>query len=270
MAEIEELRNKLAKQEKLASLGLLSAGVIHEIQNPLNFVINFSKMSKKLIEDLNDIIEDNADNIDEADREDMMDIMEDLKQNIQKISEHGDRAINIVHDMLLFSRGKENEWIPTDVSALTEEFVRLSYHANRVNLKDFNSKIVEEYPEEKKTFNIVPKDFGRAILNIVNNAFYAIWERSQKEEEGYNPSLIVKVDYSNGLVVSISDNGCGMSEETKQKLFENFYTTKPAGQGTGLGMGIVRQVIVDLHKGSLDIESQEGVGTTIKISIPNA
>ena len=270
MAELEDLRDKLAKQEKLAALGLLAAGVIHEIQNPLNFVINFSKMSQKLIDELNEIVEDNADKIDEDEREDMQDIMEDLKQNIQKISEHGDRAISIIHNMLMFSRGKENEWIPTDVVALTEEFIRLSYHANRVNLKNFNAKLEEDFPEEKKMSNVVPKDLGRAILNLANNAFYALWEKAQNNEPNYNPTLSVKVEYSNGIIITISDNGSGMSEETKQKLFDNFFTTKPAGQGTGLGMGIVRQIIFDIHKGTMEIESQEGIGTTVKIIIPDA
>ena len=271
MAELEELRNNLAKQEKLASLGLLSAGVIHEIQNPLNFVINFSKISKKLIDDLNEIVEDNADNINAEDHEEVAEILEDLAQNIQKITEHGERAISIVQNMLMFSRGKENEWIPSDVAALTEEFVRLSYHANRVNLKGFNAKIEEDYPEEKVMINIVPKDLGRAILNVVNNAFYAIWDKMIKEDDSsYKPTLSVKVEYCNGVTITIADNGCGMNEETKQRMFENFFTTKPAGQGTGLGMGLVQQIVVDIHKGKVEIESQEGEGTTIKLIIPNA
>ncbi|MCF0202299.1 MAG: GHKL domain-containing protein [Bacteroidaceae bacterium] len=253
------LEQHLRQQEKLASLGLLTAGVIHEIQNPLNFVINFSKMSGQIIEDLQD----------EDDPEEREALLEDLATNIKKIQEHGERAINIVHDMLMFSRGKDDEWIPTDITALTEEFVRLSYHSCRVNLKDFNATLDYNFLLDGKQYSVIPKDLGRAVLNISNNAFHALWTRSQSDKSAdYTPTFHVSLEEKDGMLqFTFRDNGCGMSDETKQRLYENFYTTKPVGQGTGLGMGIVQQ-IVEKHKGTIDLQSQENEGTTITVRVP--
>ena len=177
--EINNLKERLQKQEKLASLGILSAGIAHEIQNPLNFVINFSKMSDKLLKDLTDIVEDNADNISEEDREDLEDIVADLKENMGKIVEHGERAISIIRGILLVSRGKENEYLPTDVCKLAKEYVWLSYHAMRANHKGFNASIHEQYEEGLPQMMVIPQDLSRAILNIMNNALYAVWKKSQ-------------------------------------------------------------------------------------------
>ena len=267
--EINQLKEQLQKQEKLASLGILSAGIAHEIQNPLNFVINFSKMSDKLLKDLMEIIEDNEDKIPEEDREDLEDIVEDLKENMGKIVEHGERAISIIRGILLVSRGKENEYLPTDVCKLAKEYVWLSYHAMRANDKSFNIAIRENYQEGLPQMMVIPQDLSRAVLNIMNKACYAVKKKAETASSDYQPEVTVSVSVEGDqLIISLADNGEGMTEEVKQRLFENFFTTKPIGQGTGLGMAITRDIIENKHKGKLSFESTEGVGTTFTFIIP--
>ena len=269
MDQIEQLKEQLHKQEKLASLGLLSAGIAHEIQNPLNFVINFSKMSDKLLKDLTEIVEDNKDKLPEADREDLEDIVADLKENMSKISEHGERAISIIQGILLISRGKEGEYLPTDISKTVKEYVWLSYHAMRAKNKGFNVSIHEDYEESLPMTMAVPQDLSRAVLNIANNAFYAVWQKQDSSGEDYKPEVTVRVySHNDTICISIADNGVGMSEEVKQRLFENFFTTKPIGHGTGLGMGITRDIIENKHGGKISFDSIEGVGTTFTFIIP--
>ena len=266
---IEQLKDQVKKQEKLASLGLLIAGIAHEVQNPLNFVINFSKMSDKLLSDLSEILDDNADKLSDDDREEMEDILADLQENLKKISEHGERAVNIVRDILLVSRGKENEFIPTDICRIVKEYVWLSYHAMRANYKNFNISIHEQYQEAIPQVLVIPQDLSRAILNIMNNAFYAVWRKSQSAPAGYQPEVTVSVTSADQqIIIRMADNGEGMSDEVKAKLYENFFTTKPAGQGTGLGMGIVRDIIENKHGGSISFDSQEGEGTQFTLIIP--
>ena len=267
--QMETLREQLRKQEKLASLGLLSAGIAHEIQNPLNFVINFSKMSDKLLNDLTEIIEDNIDKLPADDSEDLADIVEDLKENMAKIVEHGERAIDIIQGILLVSRGKEGQKIPTDICKLVKEYVWLSYHAMRANNKQFNVAIHEKYQENMPLIQVIPQDLSRAVLNVTNNAFYATWRKSQTCKGVYQPELNVSVGQKEGqLVITISDNGEGMTDEVKQRLYENFFTTKPVGQGTGLGMGLTRDIIENNHGGTINFDSKEGEGTCFTFIIP--
>ena len=266
---IEELKQQLKQQEKLASLGMLSAGIAHEIQNPLNFVINFSKLSKKLLDDLTDIVEDNEDKISEEDREDIEDIMADLNENLSKIAEHGERAISIIQGILLVSRGKENEFIPSDVNKIVKEYVWLSYHAMRANHKNFNISIHEEYQDGLPMMMVIPQDLSRAVLNLMNNACYAIWTKAQTEGADYTPTIDIKVCSQNtDVYIIIADNGVGMTDEVKQHLYENFYTTKPAGQGTGLGMEITRSIVEEKHHGKLSFASEAGKGTRFTIKLP--
>lgn len=271
--QIDSLQHQLHKQEKMASLGLLSAGIAHEIQNPLNFVINFSKMSVKLLNDLEEIVEDCADKLDKDDAADLEDISADLKENLGKIQEHGERAISIIRGILLHSRGKAGEFLPTDVGQLVHEYVWLSYHAMRANDKNFNIAIQEDLQEGMPKVMIIPQDLSRAVLNVMNNACYTVKERAGKEGGAYVPTISVKVtmqqDGAEGeLTISIKDNGMGMTEEVKAKIFENFFTTKPAGQGTGLGMSITRDLITNNLGGKLLLSSQAGEGTTFSFVIP--
>jgi signal transduction histidine kinase len=221
------------------------------------------------LKDLTEIVEDNEDNLPEEDREEVEDIVADLKENLAKIVEHGERAISIIQGILLVSRGKENEYIPSDVAHIVKEYVWLSYHAMRANYKNFNISIHEEYQEGLPRIMVIPQDLSRAILNLMNNACYTVWKKAQRQGEDFKPAISVKVNVSDGeLHISIEDNGEGMTEEVKQRLYENFFTTKPAGLGTGLGMAITKDIIENKHEGTLTFDSQEGQGTTFYITIP--
>ena len=271
--QVEYLQHQLHKQEKMASLGLLSAGIAHEIQNPLNFVINFSKMSVKLLNDLQEIVEDCADKISEDDAADLEDISEDLKENLSKIQEHGERAISIIRGILLHSRGKAGEFLPTDVGQLVHEYVWLSYHAMRANDKNFNISIIEDIPENMPKVMVIPQDLSRAVLNVMNNACYTVKERAGKEGADYVPTISVKVTLQqNGtegeLTIELKDNGMGMTQEVQKEIFKNFFTTKPAGQGTGLGMSITHEIITKSLGGQLLLTSEPLVGTTFTFIIP--
>ncbi len=267
--QVESLQNQLKQQEKMATLGLLTAGIVHEIRNPLNFVINFSKLSDGLIKDLEEDLDANEDKIADDDMEDIRDIMANLNENLQKIKEHGERAISIIQNILLYSRGKEDERIPTDVCKLVKEYVWLSYHAMRANLKNFNISIEEDYEEGIPLQSVIPQDLSRAVLNVMNNACYAVWEKSQQDLPDYKPTVSVQVArQGKELVIAITDNGTGMSEEVKQRLFDTFFTTKPTGQGTGLGMYITRNIIEEKHHGRIEFDSEEGKFTTFSLIIP--
>lgn len=269
MEQIEQLKKQLQQQEKLASLGTLSAGIAHEIQNPLNFVINFSKMSDRLLGNLADIVDDNADKLAEGEREDATEIIADLKENMAKIVEHSQRAVTIIQDILLVSRGKADEFLPIDVCRLVKEYVWLSFHAMRVNCKGFNISIHEQYEEEIPPVMVIPQDLSRAVLNVMNNACYTVWKKKQSASEDYHPEVTVGVRLEGtNLIISIADNGEGMNEEVRQRLFENFFTTKPIGQGTGLGLGITRDIIENKHGGTVTFESTEGEGSTFTFTIP--
>jgi signal transduction histidine kinase len=269
MTEIDQLKQRLQQQEKLASLGMLSAGIAHEIQNPLNFVINFSKMSGKLLDDLSDIVDDNAESLPEADREDLADIVADLKENMSQILESGERAVSIIQGILLVSRGKENEYLPADICHIVKEYVRLSYHAMRANHQGFNVTLREDYQEGIPMMMVIPQDLSRAVLNVMNNACYAVWNKAQQAGDDYSPEICISVTAdSEQFVITIADNGEGMTEEVKQRLFENFFTTKPIGQGTGLGMSITRDIIENKHGGKIAFTSELGKGTTFTFTIP--
>ena len=269
MNETEQLRQQLEKQEKLASLGLLSAGIAHELKNPLDFVINYSKVSTSLMDELIDVVERNADKFSDDDRDDVDSIVSLLKDNMNKIADNGERAVSIVQGILLVSRGKENEYVPTDVCKIVKEYVHLSYHAMRANHPGFNSDIHEQYEEGLPLMMVIPQDLSRAVLNIMNNAFYAVWHKQQSEGEAYEPEVDVRVwTEDNYLMISFQDNGEGMTDEVKQRLFENFFTTKPIGQGTGLGMSITRNIIENKHGGKITFDSTLGEGTTFKFTIP--
>ena len=269
MNETEQLRQQLEKQEKLASLGLLSAGIAHELRNPLDFVINYSKVSTGLMDELLDVVKRHADKFSDDDRDDVDEIVSLLKENMKKIADNGERAVSIVQGILLSSRGKEDEYVPTDVCKIVKEYVHLSYHAMRANHPGFNSDIQEQYEEGLPLMMVIPQDFSRAVLNIMNNAFYAVWHKQQSEGEAYAPKVDVRVwTENNSLMISFQDNGEGMTDEVKQRLFENFFTTKPIGQGTGLGMSITRNIIENKHGGKITFDSTLGEGTTFKFTIP--
>ena len=274
--EIERLRMQVSSLEKLSSLGMLSAGIAHEIQNPLNFVINFSKLSAKLVEDLQDIVAEEQELLTpEAKQrvaelnEELDEIVGDLHANLQKIEEHGNRAISIIRGILLYSRGKEDEFIPTDLAKLVKEYVWLSYHSMRANYKGFNLTICEEYATDLPLQRVVPQDFSRAVLNLMNNACYAVYNKSKCVAVGFEPVISVSLRREEDQVcLQIEDNGTGMPAAIKEQIFTPFYTTKPAGEGTGLGLSITRSIIEEKHKGTIQVDSEEGKFTRFTIRIP--
>jgi signal transduction histidine kinase len=272
LQQIEHLQQQLHNQEKMASLGMLSAGIAHEIQNPLNFVINFSKMSEKLLDDLMDIVDECKEKLGDDDAEEIIEISEDLKENLSKIEEHGQRAINIIRNILLQSRGKDDEFFATDICELVHEYVWLSYHAMRANDKNFNIAIKEEYPQNMTRKMVVPQDLCRAVLNVMNNACYTVKEKETlAADKDYHPEINVKVvDGEQDFSIVVTDNGMGMNDEVRSKLFDTFFTTKPVGKGTGLGMSITNDIITKKHKGKILVDTIPGEGTTFTFIIPNS
>lgn len=266
---VEELQEQLRTQEKLSSLGMLSAGIAHEIQNPLNFVINFSKMSDSLVKDLKQAMENTLVHLPEDEKEDLDSILHDLSDNLQKIEEHGNRAIGIIRGILLYSRGKEDEYLLTDAARLTKEYVWLAYHAMRANYKNFNISIHENYEDNLPKVKLIPQDFSRVVLNVMNNACYAVWKKAQDHPTGYQPAISIELKRIAGsLMLTIGDNGEGMEKEVQEKLFKTFFTTKPIGQGTGLGMSIVKDIIENKHHGKIRFASEVGQFTRFVFLIP--
>lgn len=268
--EIERLKKQVSQQEKMASLGLLSAGIAHEIQNPLNFVINFSKLSCKLLQDMEEVLDELKDKLPADADEELREIMEDLKSNMNKIEENGNRASSVIRGILLYSRGKDDEYIPTNLCQLTKEYIWLSYHAVRANNKSFNVAIEEEYDDTLQLVKVIPQDFSRAVLNLMNNACYAVFNKSKgATETPYKPTIKVSLKKDGDKVrLTIEDNGSGITDEVKEKLYTPFFTTKPLGEGTGLGLSITKSIIEQKHNGTIELESQPNEFTRFTITIP--
>ena len=266
----EELQGQLQQSDKLASLGVLSAGIAHEIQNPLNFVINFSQMSNDMVDDLEDLFDERDIDLDSEENAEIADTLHTLRSYLAKIAEHGHRATDIIQGILLYSRGKADQFMPTDLPSLLKKYVWLSFHAMRANLADFNVTIHEVYDPQITTVDLIPQDFSRAIINLMNNACYAVWKKQQDNPPSdYVPTVTVQTALSADRVcVTIEDNGIGMSDEVKKKLFEAFFTTKPVGEGTGLGLSITRSIIEQKHQGRISFESEEGHFTRFVVEVP--
>ncbi|MEZ4906021.1 MAG: sensor histidine kinase, partial [Spirosomataceae bacterium] len=232
-----------------------------EIQNPLNFVNNFSELSIELLEEMNE-------EIDRGDIEEAKTITGDLTQNLQKINLHGRRASSIVSSMLEHSRASTGERVLTDINKLADEYLRLSYHGMRAKDKTFNAEYELMTNENLPLVNIVPQDIGRVLLNLLNNAFYAVWQRQNLT--GFSTAkVIVATQHANQqIIIRVKDNGTGMSEATKAKIFQPFFTTKPTGEGTGLGLSLSYDIITKGHGGTIEVESIEGEGSTFTIRIP--
>lgn len=266
---LEDLRNtqqQLVQREKMASLGELTAGIAHEIQNPLNFVNNFSEVSTELINE----IRDERQQPDEKRDEPLIDeILGDVEQNLQKIAHHGKRAASIVRGMLEHSRTSTGQREPTDLNALADEYLRLSYHGLRAKQKDFNAKLITDFDPTLPPVTVAGQDLGRVLLNLFTNAFHAVNERQQKEQAGYDPTVSVSIKkVAEGVDIRVSDNGTGIPEIIRQKIFQPFFTTKPTGQGTGLGLSLSYDIVTKGHNGTLTVESEEGQGTTFVITLP--
>lgn len=259
--KLKSTQAQLIQSEKMASLGELTAGIAHEIQNPLNFVNNFSEVSGEMVDEMKEELE-------KGDYEEAKSIGEEIKQNLSRIRLHGKRADSIVKGMLEHSRSNAREKVPTDLNLLANEFLRLSYHGIRAKDKAFNADFELELDEELPKVTVVPQDIGRVILNMVNNAFYTVNEKSKTGIPDYHPMVRVKTKKTNnGIELCIQDNGSGIPESIKDKVFQPFFTTKPTGSGTGLGLSLSYDII-KAHNGELKVESKEGEGTEFTIFLP--
>ena len=268
LEELKAAQAQLIQSEKMASLGELTAGIAHEIQNPLNFVNNFSEVSKELLAEIMDAM-------DSGDLEDAKDIMHDVIRNLEKIHHHGKRADGIVKGMLQHSRASNGQKEPTDINALCDEYMRLAYHGLRAKDKSFNAHFETDFDVAVGELNVVPQDIGRVLLNVINNAFYAVNNKGTLEIPGFEPRVSITTSRitpgggkNAGIRIKIRDNGDGIPEDIREKIFQPFYTTKPAGQGTGLGLSLSYDIITKGHGGSMKVNSKAGEFTEMIIFIP--
>jgi len=258
-------QSQLIQAEKMASLGELTAGIAHEIQNPLNFVNNFSEVNKELIEEVkSEKIKDKSERNDELE----MQLLDDIEKNLEKISHHGKRADSIVKGMLQHSRISSGQKELTDINALCDEYLRLAYHGLRAKDKSFNATIEAEFDNSITKINVNPQDIGRGMLNLINNAFYAVNEKAKQNISGYEPTVTVSTTKQNGKVeIRVGDNGNGIPQRMLDKIFQPFFTTKPTGQGTGLGLSMSYD-IVKAHGGEIKVETKERDYTRFIITLP--
>jgi len=260
LTNLQATQKQLVQSEKMASLGELTAGIAHEIQNPLNFVNNFADLNMELIDELQQELK--TGNTEEA-----IAISNDIKDNEQKINHHGKRADAIVKGMLQHSNSGSGKKEPTDINALADEYLRLSYHGLRAKDNSFNATMNTDLDESIGNINIIPQDIGRVLLNLINNAFYVVNEKSKQEIEGYEPTVSLSTRMLRDKVeIKVADNGNGISQKILDKIFQPFFTTKPTGQGTGLGLSLSYD-IVKAHGGELKVETKEGEGTTFTIEL---
>jgi two-component system NtrC family sensor kinase len=271
LAELKSTQAQLVQQEKMASLGELTAGIAHEIQNPLNFVNNFSEVSIELLDELK---EDIFTKLPDDAKEDADEIINDLTQNLSKINQHGKRADAIVKGMLQHSRASTSKKEPTDINALADEYLRLSYHGLRAKDKLFNAGMKTSFDETIGNVDAMAQDLGRVLLNLYNNSFYSVAEKKKLKGEGYDPMVNVTTKHvtlangNNAVEITVSDNGMGIPQKVLDKIYQPFFTTKPTGQGTGLGLSMSYDIITKAHNGELKVDTQEGEFAKFTIIIP--
>jgi signal transduction histidine kinase len=267
LSNLKSTQSQLVQSEKMASLGELTAGIAHEIQNPLNFVNNFSEVNKELLAEMNEEI--GKGNFDEVKI-----IAKDITANEEKINHHGKRADAIVKGMLQHSRSSSGQKEPTNINALADEYFRLAYHGLRAKDKSFNATLKTDYDESIGNINIIPQDIGRVILNLITNAFYVVDEKKKQNGDNYEPTVTVStsrsLSFGEGraeVQIKVADNGNGIPQKVLDKIFQPFFTTKPTGQGTGLGLSLSYDII-KAHGGELKVETKEGEGSEFIIQLP--
>jgi two-component system, NtrC family, sensor kinase len=269
-ASLDDLRatqGRLVQTEKLASLGQLTAGIAHEIKNPLNFVNNFSALSAELVDELDDALAPAP--LDQKMRADVGELTRMLKSNLEKVVQHGKRADSIVKNMLLHSREGSGERRSADINALVAESLNLAYHGARAEKPGFNVTLKRDLDPDAGAVELYPQEITRALLNLISNGFYAATQRKLVEGETFEPVLIAATKNRGKTVeVCIRDNGTGIPDEVKEKIFNPFFTTKPSGEGTGLGLSMSHDIIVKQHGGSIAVETEPGVFTEFKIVLP--
>jgi signal transduction histidine kinase len=260
--QLKSTQQQLLHSEKMASLGELTAGIAHEIKNPLNFVNNFSEVSRELLEEMKAELK-------KGDTKEADAIATDVIQNLEKIVHHGQRADSIVRGMLQHSRSGDGKKEPADLNTLADEYLRLAYHGLRAKDKSFNAAMEMDFDPELPQVNIVPQDIGRVLLNLITNAFHAVGKRKEKETEGYGPTVWVTTRKSpQGVEISVRDNGGGIPDNIKDKIFQPFFTTKPTGEGTGLGLSMAYDIVTKGHGGELKLSESTEKGTEFTIWLP--
>jgi len=266
LENLKAAQSQLIQSEKMASLGELTAGIAHEIQNPLNFVNNFSEVNRELIEELNN---ERSKEKSERDEELESGILGDIDQNLQKIVHHGRRADAIVKGMLMHSRAGSGQKEPTNINALADEYLRLSYHGLRAKDKTFNATMQTHFDEKIKEVEMVPQEIGRVILNLFTNAFYSVAEKKKQLNGEYEPTVSVSTKMLDKKVeLRVRDNGMGISQKLLDKIYQPFFTTKPGGEGTGLGLSMSYDIITKGHSGSIKVETIEGEFAEFIIQLP--
>ena len=265
--ELRTAQDRLIQTEKLASLGQLTAGIAHEIKNPLNFVNNFSALSTELIDELNDVLRPVA--LDDKAREDVDELTQMLKGNLEKVVQHGKRADSIVKNMLLHSREGAGEHRPADINAIVEESLNLAYHGARAERSGFNITLQRDLDPEAGLIDLYPQEITRVFLNLISNGFYAATKRKEAGADGFEPTLSASTkNLGNKVEIRIRDNGTGIPLEVKEKMFNPFFTTKPAGEGTGLGLSMSHDIVVKQHGGKIDVDTEPGAFTEFIITLP--
>ncbi len=263
--DLRETKDRLVQQEKMASLGQLTAGIAHEIKNPLNFVNNFAEVNIEMAQELREAYEANPD----IKIADLLDIVADLEQNAGVIAQHGKRADGIVHAMMQHASGGSGQREPTDINALVSEHLELAYHGKRVRLPDFMVTIDENLDAEVGEAEVVPQEIGRVLLNLFGNAFDAVYEHAQQANGSYEPRMTVSTRrVERTIEIRVADNGLGIAAAIREKIFEPFFTTKPTGSGTGLGLSLAYDIVTQGHGGTLTVEGAEGEGATFIITLP--
>jgi len=262
LVDLKQTQQQLVQSEKMASLGELTAGIAHEIQNPLNFVNNFSEVSSELLEEMKQELAI-------GNRQLANEIASDVKQNLEKILHHGKRADAIVKSMLQHSRSSSGKKELTDINVLADEYLRLAYHGLRAKDKSFNAKFESHLDNSIGKLNVVPQEIGRVILNLINNAFYAVTEKKKSVVNGYEPVVTITTkNFGDKISISVNDNGNGIPQKLLDKIFQPFFTTKPTGQGTGLGLSLSYDIVTKGHGGELRVETKEGEGSEFIIQLP--
>ncbi|MGZ3755608.1 MAG: ATP-binding protein [Mucilaginibacter sp.] len=262
LGDLRATQTLLIQSEKMASLGELTAGIAHEIQNPLNFVNNFSEVSVELLAELKEEEE-------KGNKEDVIAIADDLTQNLEKIRHHGKRADAIVKGMLEHSRASIGQKEPTDINALADEYLRLAYHGLRAKDKSFNAELVTNFDKNLPKINVIPQDICRVLLNLFNNAFYAVNQKAKTDFTDYKPQITVSTHLQNNqVVIGVKDNGNGIPNAIKDKIMQPFFTTKPTGEGTGLGLSLSYDIVVKGYGGTINVETRENEFTSFIIQLP--
>jgi signal transduction histidine kinase len=267
--ELRTAQDRLVQTEKLASLGQLTAGIAHEIKNPLNFVNNFSSLSTELIDELNDVLKSAP--IEDKTREEIDELTHMLRGNLEKVVQHGKRADSIVKNMLLHSREGSGEHRPTDINAIVEESLNLAYHGARAEKSNFNITLKRDLDPAAGLIDVYPQEITRVFLNLISNGFYAATKRKEAAGDGFEPTLSAATkSLGNGVEIRIRDNGTGIPSEVKEKMFNPFFTTKPAGEGTGLGLSMSHDIVVKQHGGKIDVATEPGSFTEFIITLPRS